>query len=296
MTTKAISPLRQRMINDMSVRNFVPDTQREYIRAVKNLTIFLKRSPDTATAEELRAFQLHMTETGVRPPTINATVTALRFFFKVTVDKPETTRHLVFVYEPRKLPRILPPEDVLRLLEAAPNPKSKAALSVAYGAGLRAMEVVALKTTDIDSQRMLLRVEQGKGRKDRFAMLSPQLLELLRDWYRIARPRLYMFPGRDKIGPMTPRQLNRICHMAAELAGLPPWIAPHTLRHSFATHLLEQNIDVRVIQVLLGHAKLDTTARYTQVATNIIRQVMSPLDRLSPLLPKKTEEEDEPGE
>lgn len=293
MKSKPVSPLRQRMINDMSVRNFVPDTQREYIRAVKNLTIFLKRSPDTATAEDLRAFQLHMTETGVRPPTINATVTALRFFFKVTVDRPETTRHLVFVYEPRKLPRILPPEDVLRLLEAAPNPKSKAALSVAYGAGLRAMEVVALKVTDIDSQRMLLRVEMGKGRKDRFAMLSPQLLELLRDWYRIARPRLYMFPGRDKIGPMTPRQLNRICHMAAELAGLPSWIAPHTLRHSFATHLLEQNIDVRVIQVLLGHAKLDTTARYTQVATNIIREVMSPLDRLSPLAPKKTE--NEPG-
>jgi site-specific recombinase XerD len=291
MTSNPISPLRQRMINDMNVRNFVPDTQREYIRAVKNLTIFLKRSPDTATAEDLRGFQLHMTETGVRPPTINATVTALRFFFKVTVDKPETTRHLVFVYEPRKLPRILPPEDVLRLLEAAPNPKSKAALSVAYGAGLRAMEVVALKVTDIDSRRMLLRVEQGKGRKDRFAMLSPQLLELLRDWYRIARPRLYMFPGRDKIGPMTPRQLNRICHMAAELAGLPSWIAPHTLRHSFATHLLEQNIDVRVIQVLLGHAKLDTTARYTQVATNIIRQVMSPLDRLTPLVPKHEQHE-----
>ena len=291
MTDKPISLLRQRMINDMSVRNFVPDTQREYIRAVKNLAIFLERSPDTATAEDLRAYQLHMTKTGVRPPTINAAVTALRFFFKVTVDRPETTRHLVFVYEPRKLPRILPPEDVLRLLEAAPNPKSKAALSVAYGAGLRAMEVVALKITDIDSQRMLLRVEQGKGRKDRFAMLSPQLLELLRDWYRIARPRLYMFPGRDMIGPMTPRQLNRICHMAAELAGLPAWVAPHTLRHSFATHLLESNVDVRVIQVLLGHAKLDTTARYTQVATNIIRQVMSPLDRLSPLAPKKKEDE-----
>ena len=291
MTDRPISPLRQRMINDMSVRNFVPDTQREYIRAVKNLAIFLERSPDTATAEDLRAYQLHMTKTGVRPPTINAAVTALRFFFKVTVDRPETTRHLVFVYEPRKLPRILPPEDVLRLLEAAPNPMSKAALSLAYGAGLRAMEVVALKVTDIDSQRMLLRVEQGKGRKDRFAMLSPQLLELLRDWYRIARPRLYMFPGRDKIGPMTPRQLNRICHMAAELAGLPAWVAPHTLRHSFATHLLESNVDVRVIQVLLGHAKLDTTARYTQVATNIIRQVMSPLDRLSPLVPKKTEDE-----
>jgi integrase/recombinase XerD len=286
MTDKPISPLRQRLINDMTVRNFVPDTQREYIRAVKNFTIFLKRSPDTATAEDLRAFQLHMTETGVRPPTINATVTALRFFFKVTVDRPETTRHLVFVYEPRKLPRILPPDDVLRLLEAAPTPKYKAALSVAYGAGLRAMEVVALKITDIDSQRMLIRIEQGKGRRDRFAMLSPRLLELLRDWYRIARPRMFFFPGQDKIGPMTPRQLNRICHLAADLAGLPKWVAPHTLRHSFATHLLEQNIDVRVIQVLLGHAKLDTTARYTQVATNIIREVMSPLDRLTPLMPK----------
>lgn len=285
MSDKPTSPLRLRMIEDMRLRNFSSDTQREYIRAVKKLAAFLNRSPETATAEELRSFQLQLIETA-NPPTINATVTALRFFFKTTLDKPETTRHLVFVHEPRKLPRVLPPEDVLRLLEAAPNPKSKAALSVAYGAGLRAMEVVALKVADIDSQRMLIRVEQGKGRKDRFAMLSPKLLELLRDWYRIARPRVYMFPGRDKIGPMTPRQLNRICHMAAELAGLPSWVAPHTLRHSFATHLLEQNIDVRVIQVLLGHAKLDTTARYAQVATNIIREVMSPLDRLTPIRPK----------
>ncbi len=285
----AISPLRQRMLNDMFVRKFSADTQRDYIRAVKKLSAFLKRAPDTATAEDLRAFQLHLTTSGANPPVINSTVTALRFFFKTTLDKPETTRHLVFVHEPRKLPRVLPPEDVLRLLEAAPNPKSKAALSVAYGAGLRAMEVVALKVSDIDSQRMLLRVEMGKGRKDRFAMLSPQLLDLLRDWYRIARPRVYMFPGRDKISPMTPRQLNRICHMAAELAGLPNWVAPHTLRHSFATHLLEQHIDVRVIQVLLGHAKLDTTARYTQVATNIIREVMSPLDRLTPIRPKDNE-------
>lgn len=286
MSDQPISPLRQRMLDDMAVRNFTPDTQREYVRAVKKLAAYLHRSPDTATAEEVRAFQIHLKETGTQPPTMNATVTALRFFFKVTVDRPETTRHLVFVYEPRKLPRVLSPEDVLKLLEAAPNPKYKAALSVAYGAGLRAMEVVALKVSDIDSQRMLIRVEQGKGRKDRFAMLSPQLLELLRDWYRIARPRKFFFPGQDKIGPMTPRQLNRICHLAADLAGLPRWVAPHTLRHSFATNLLEQNIDVRVIQVLLGHAKLDTTARYTQVATNIIRQVMSPLDRLTPLRPK----------
>ena len=254
------------MIDDMSVRKFTPDTQREYIRAVK------------------------LTQDGVQPPTMNATVTALRFFFKVTVDKPETARHLVFVYEPRKLPRILSPEEVARLLESAPGPKHQASLSVAYGAGLRAMEVCALKVSDIDSKRMLIRVEMGKGRKDRFAMLSPQLLELLRDWYRIARPEVWMFPGRDRVNPMTTRQLNRVCHIAAELAGLPGWVAPHTLRHSFATHLLEQNIDVRVIQVLLGHAKLDTTARYTQVATNIIRQVMSPLDRLTPLRPKKKDE------
>jgi integrase/recombinase XerD len=187
MSEKPISPLRQRMLEDMNMRRFVLDTQREYIRAVKRLATFLGRSPDTATPEELRAF-LHLTENGTQPPSINATVTALRFFFKVTLDRPETTRHLVFVYEPRKLPRVLSLEEVLRLLEAAPGPKHKAALSVAYGAGLRAMEVVALKVCDIDSRRMMLRVDQGKGRKDRHAMLSPRLLELLRDWWRISAP------------------------------------------------------------------------------------------------------------
>ncbi len=221
MSEKPISPLRQRMLDDMSVRRFTADTQREYIRAVKRLAAFLGRTPDTSTAEDLRAFQLHLTATGVQPPTINATVTALRFFFKVTLDRPEITRHLVFVYEPRKLPRVLSGEEVLRLLEAAPGPKHKAALSVAYGAGLRAMEVVALKVSDIDSKRMMLRVEQGKGRKDRFAMLSPQLLELLRDWWRIARPTVWMFPGRDRISPMSTRQLNRVCHIAAELLRCP---------------------------------------------------------------------------
>ena len=288
---RPISPLRVRMIEDMNVRNFVPATQREYIRAVKKLATFLKRSPDTATADDLRAFQVHLSGSGAKPGVINATVTALRFFFSVTVGKAETTRLLAFVFEPKKLPRVLPPEDVLRMLEAAQSPKSKAMLSVAYGAGLRAMEVATLKVASIDSQRMLIRVEQGKGRRDRFAMLSPRLLELLRDWYRIARPSIYLFPGRDQIAPMTPRQFNRICHEAARLAGLPQWVSPHTLRHSFATHLLEQNIDVRVIQVLLGHANLDSTARYTHVATNIIRGVMSPLDRLTPL---RTPPQDEP--
>src|SRR5580700_11045365 len=283
MSEKPISPLRQRMLEDMNMRRFVPDTQREYIRAVKRLAIFLGRSPDAATAEELRAFQLHLTETGAQPPSINATVTALRFFFKVTLDRPRTTRHLVFVYEPRKLPRVLSPEQVLRLLEAAPGPKHKAALSVAYGAGLRAMEVVALKVCDVDSKRMMIRVEQGKGGKDRHAMLSPRLLELLRDWWRIARPQVWLFPGLDPINPMSTRQLNRACHAAARMAEIAKRVSPHTLWHSFATHLLEQNIDIRVIQVLLGHAKLDTTALYTRDATNTIRDVMSPLDRLTPL-------------
>jgi site-specific recombinase XerD len=287
MSEKPISPLRQRMIEDMTVRNFVEKTRNDYIRQVKTFTSFLGRSPDTATAEDLRRFQLHQTRTGIRPPSINGSVAALRFFFTVTLDRPEMARHLTFVREPRKLPAVLSPEEVARLLEAAPGPKYKAALSAAYAAGLRVSEVVALKVPDIDSERLLLRIEQGKGRKDRFAMLSPQLLELLRDWYRIARPAVWLFPGRDPMLPLTTRQFARTVHAAANMAGIKKRVTPHTLRHSFATHLLEQKTDVRLIQVLLGHAKLDTTMLYTQVATNVIRTVMSPLDRLTPLTNKR---------
>ena len=228
-------------------------------------------------------------QTGVRPPTVNGSVAALRFFLTVTLDRPEMARHLTFVREPRKMPMVLSPEEVARLLQAAPGPKYKAALSAAYGAGLRVSEVVALKVSDVDSKRMLLRIEQGKGQKDRFAMLSPQLLELLRDWYRIARPAVWLFPGRDPMLPMTTRQFNRAVHTAADMAEIKKRVTPHTLRHSFATHLLEQNIDIRVIQVLLGHAKLETTALYTRVATNTIRMVMSPLDRLTPIRMKPGE-------
>jgi integrase/recombinase XerD len=287
MTETAISPLRRRMIEDMTVRNFLEKTQKDYIRHVKSLTAFLGRSPDTATAEDLRLYQLHLTDSGVRPPTVNSAVSALRFFFSVTVDRPDVTKPLTFVAEPRKIPVVLSPEEVARFLEAAPGPKYKAALSAAYGAGLRVSEVVALKISDIDSKRMLLKIEQGKGRKDRFAMLSPQLLELLRDWWRIARPRVWLFPGQNPVNHLTTRQLNRAVHAAARMAEITKRVTPHTLRHSFATHLLEQNIDIRVIQVLLGHAKLDTTALYTRVATNTIRAVMSPLDRLTPLRGKR---------
>ena len=289
MTEEAVSPLRRRMIEDMTVRNFVEKTQHDYNRSIKNLTKFLGRSPDTATPEDLRRYQLHLIGTGLRPPTINGTVTALRFFFTVTVDRPDVTKPLTFVAEPRKIPVVLDPEEVVRFLEAAPGLKYKAAFAAAYGAGLRVSEVASLKVSDIDSRRMLLLIEQGKGRKDRHAMLSPQLLELLRDWYRVARPRLWLFPGRDPLQPLTTRQLNRACHAAARMAEITKRVTPHTLRHSFATHLLEQNIDIRVIQVLLGHAKLDTTALYTRVATNTIRAVMSPLDRLTPLRPNREE-------
>ena len=251
MTDECISPLRQRMIEDMSLRHFGEKTQKDYIRAVKNLTIFLGRSPDTATAEDLRLFQLHLTENRVRAPSINFTVTALRFFFTVTLDRANAIKHLTFVAEPRKIPVVLSPEEVARFLEAAPGVKYKAAFSAAYGAGLRVSEVAALKVSDIDSERMLLRIEQGKGRKDRHAMLSPVLLELLRDWWRIARPKAWLFPGRDPLQPMSTRQLNRACHAAASMAEITKRVSPHTLRHSFATHLLEQNTDIRVIQVLL---------------------------------------------
>jgi integrase/recombinase XerD len=289
MSEKPISPLRRRMIEDMSVRNFVEKTRNDYIRHVRTFTAFLGRSPDTATPEDLRRFQLHQTQTGVRAPSINGSVAALRFFFTVTLDRPEMARHLTFVREPHKIPVVLSPEEVARLLEAAPGPKYKAALSAAYAAGLRVSEVVALKVSDIDSERLLLRIEQGKGRKDRFAMLSPRLLDLLRDWYRIARPAVWLFPGRDPMLPMTTRQFNRAVHTAADMAGLKKRVTPHTLRHSFATHLLEQNTDVRLIQVLLGHAKVDTTALYTQVATNVIRAVISPLDRLTLLTANRPE-------
>src|SRR6266702_131416 len=230
MTDEAMSPLRRRMIEDMTIRKLGRKTQQNYIQIIKKLAAFLARSPDTATFEDLRRFQQ---------------------------------------------------QEVARLLDAAPGLKYKAALSVAYGAGLRAAEVVSLKVCDIDSKRMVIRVEQGKGRKDRNVMLSPLLLDLLREWWKAARPQGWLFPGRDPVQPMTTRQLNRACHAAAQLAEIERNVSPHTLRHSFATHLLEHNTDIRVIQVLLGHAKLENTALYTRVATKTISEVVSPLEHIA---------------
>jgi integrase/recombinase XerD len=281
MTDEAMSPLRRRMIEDMTIRKFAPKTQHDYVQRVKNFAAFLGRSPDTASFEDVRRYQLHLAASGLGVPTVNQTVSTLRFFFKITLGRSEIVNHTQFVREPRKLPVVLSPEEVARLLDAAPGLKYKAALSVAYGAGLRASEVVSLKIGDIDSQRMVIRVEQGKGRKDRYVMLSPHLLELLRAWWKAARPQGWLFPGRDRVQPVTTRQLNRACHAAAQMAEIDKNVSLHTLRHSFATHLLEQSIDIRVIQVLLGHAKLDTTALYTRVATKTISEVMSPLEHIA---------------
>jgi len=286
MTDEAISPLRQRMIEDMTVRGFTAGTQRGYIAAVRDFTAFFERSPDQAMAEDLRRFQLHMRCEGASATTMNAAVSALRFFFGVTLERGDAEVGMTTVREPRRLPVILSPEEVARLLDAAPGLKARAALSLAYGAGLRASEVVSLKVTDIDSSRQVIRVQQGKGRKDRYAMLSLDLLELLRAWWRagheqgVMLPGGWLFPGQNPVNPLTIRQLRRIFHAAKDAAGIDKRVCLHTLRHCFATHLLEQKVDIRIIQILLGHKKLDTTAHYSQVDSTTLKAVKSPLEQL----------------
>ena len=293
-TDAPITPLRQRMQQDMLMRGLGSHTQQDYVRHVRRFAAFLRRSPDTATPEDIRRFQLYQHENGVGPATINGAVSALRFLFLVTLKRRDPARVLVIMRHPRKLPDVLSVEEAARLLEAAPGIKYKAALGVAYGAGLRVSEVAHLKVDDIDSTRMLIRVEQGKGRKDRNAMLSPQLLELLRLWWRegkrrgVMLPHGWLFPGRSCTDPISSRQLHRAVQEAAEVAGIRKRVSPHTLRHSFATHLLEQDVDIRVIQVLLGHSKLETTALYTKVSTRTIHAVAGPLDRLMALMEDKS--------
>ncbi|ABD68931.1 phage integrase [Rhodoferax ferrireducens T118] len=287
-SSQAVSPLRQRMIEDMRLRKLAPKTQSAYVRAVRKLAGFIGRSPDTASAEDLRRFQLHMVDSGASPITLNATIVGLNFFFSITLGREEVMAKMQSVRVPHRLPVVLSKEEVARLLAAVGHIKHQTALSLAYGTGLRVGEVVALKVSDIDSQRMTLRVEQGKGRKDRYAMLSPVLLERLRCWWRVARAQGkmldggWLFPGLNPIESLGTRQLNRAIHEAALVARIDKRVSMHTLRHSFATHLLEQKVDIRVIQVLLGHNRLDTTAQYVQVATDILREVISPLETLEP--------------
>ena len=285
-STQPISPLRQRMIEDMRLRKLAPKTQASYICAVKKLADYLGHSPHTATAEDLRRFQLHLTDTGTSRITINTTITALRFFFEVTVGDTNVVSKLKTVPVPRKLPVVLSREEVSRLLEATTSLKYKAAFSVAYGAGLRMNEVATLKISDIDGERKTLHVEQGKGRKDRYAMLSPALLDILQHWRKEGHANgllLYsgwLFPGQNPVNPLSTRQLARAIRAAAADAEIDKRVTMHLLRHSFATHLLEQKVDIRLIQVLLGHSKLETTSLYAQVATDLLQEVTSPLEIL----------------
>jgi len=285
-TTKPISPLRRRMIDDMRLRKLSPKTQTAYIRAVKNFTRFLGRSPDTASAEDLRRYQLHLVEQRIGSGTLNATITGLKFFFETTLENPAAMTKMSHVYEPRTLPVILSLEEVRRLLQGAGSLKYQAALGVAYGSGLRASEVVHLEVGDIDSDRMIIRVEQGKGKCDRHALLSPALLDLLRAWWRQGRaqrkllPGGWLFPGQNPVNPLSTRQLNRAFHRARTAAEIDKRVSLHSLRHAFATHLLEQHEDIRIIQVLLGHKQLENTARYSHVAANLLREVKGPLEYL----------------
>ena len=286
MTDKAISPLRRRLIEDMAVRRLDPKTQQQYIRHVKKFADFVGRSAEKATPEDVRRYQVWLASIGTTVGTVNAGASALRFFFKVTLKRPDLAEEVVSTREPRRLPVVLSPEEVGRLLASATNIKHRAVLSLAYATGLRASEVVSLKLTDIDRDRMVIRVEQGKGNKDRYVILSPNLLEILREWWRVGRKKGWMSPGQPWLFPgyrgqhTSARQLHRIVRLAATRAGITKRVGVHTLRHCFATHLLEQKTDIRVIQVLLGHKKLDTTALYTRVAISTIGQVTSPLDFL----------------
>jgi site-specific recombinase XerD len=283
------------MIEDMNARKLCAGTQSGHIRSCKRFAAFLKRSPDTATAEDIRLFQLHLAETNVSICNRNRIMTGLRFLFRVTLRRLDLAAEIYHIREPEKIPLVMSLDEMKRLLAVASNLKVRVLLSLGYGCGLRAGEVVRLKVKHIDKAQNIIRVEQSKGRKDRNVMLSPAMLALLRQWWKARRgfdattpvQERWLFPGRRPGKPMTTRQLSRLFHQTADAAGIKKDVTLHTLRHSFATHLLEGKTDIRFIQALLGHNKLDTTAHYTRVATGMIANIESPLDRLSKPRKKK---------
>jgi site-specific recombinase XerD len=301
--TNTVSPLRQRMLEDMAARKLNPHTQRSHISSCKRFATWLKRSPDTATPDEVRRFQLHLVESGAGICNRNRIMTGVRFLFRVTLRRHDLAAEVWHIKEPQKLPPVLSPDEVKRVLTLATSLKARAMLTLAYGCGLRASEVVRLRAGDIDSEQMIIRIVQSKGRKDRHVMLPAEVLGLLRQWWKV-RPRRHdagvapeqrwLFPGRREHLPLTTRQFARLFKEAAKAAGLRKTLSLHALRHSFATHLLERGTDIRLIQALLGHDKLETTARYTRVATGMIAKIESPLDDLKAprrRRPKRTPEE-----
>lgn len=285
-----MTPLRRRMSEDMQLRNFSPETQRNYIHHVKGLAEFYQLSPELLGLEDIREYQLHLLNERHRSAeAVNQFISAVSFLYRTTLETVWPDKALPRVRVPHRLPVVLSPAEVDLFFRHVGTLRYRAALMTAYGAGLRVSEVVRLKITDIDSARGLLRVEQGKGRKDRYAMLSPRLLKVMRAWWKVDQPKDWLFPGRHADKHMDADVLQLICRQAAELAGIAKRVRVHTLRHSFATHLLDQGVDLRVIQEMLGHTRIDTTARYAQVSPQLVAVTKSPLDQLGrkPGKPKK---------
>ena len=276
-----MSPLRRRMIEDMTIRNLSPATQQSYLHAVSKFSQYFGRSPDRLGLDDVRAYQVHLASKGVSWGSLNQVVCALRFFYGVTLGEATIPERIPYARKPRKLPTVLCADEVVRFLEAVSSLKARVALTTAYAAGLRVSEVAALRVRDIDSQRMVMRIEHGKGGKERYVMLSTSLLGILRSYWHLARPKPFLFPGRTADTPINPTVLHAACRSATAAAGLDKRVSVHVLRHSFATHLLESGVDIRIIQVLLGHENLSTTARYTRVSSQVIARTESPLDRLS---------------
>lgn len=278
-----MTPLRRRMLEDMAVRNFAENTQSAYLQQIIAYARYFHRPPEELGPEEVRAYQIYLTQTRMLSPgSVSVATGALRFLYKVTLKRPWAWEEIPMPKRPFKLPVVLSPEEVMHFLESVYNIKHRAILTVAYAAGLRISEATHLKVTDIDSQRMMLRVDQGKGRKDRYVMLSPRLLDELRTYWKAAKPKLWLFPGELAGQPITRSALSQACQKAHRASGIKKPISPHSLRHAFATHLLEMGTDLRTIQLLLGHRSLATTSRYLKVATTTVCATNSPFD----LLPK----------
>ena len=277
-----MTALRQRMLEDMRIRNLARNTQASYLQQVSLFARYFGKSPDTLGREEIRAYQVYLTEEKkLSPRSITIAVSALRFLYKVTLRREWKLEEIIPApRQPQKLPVILSPEEVLEFLGCVRGHNHRTILTCCYAAGLRISEVVALEVSHIDSRRMMIRVQQGKGQKDRYVMLSPTLLAILRDWWRAARPRYWLFPGARPGQPITRSGVEQACRQAHRLCGISKPITPHSFRHAFAVHLLEAGTDLRTIQLLLGHRSLATTARYLQIATTKVCATASPLDLL----------------